>query len=94
MLCMPDADAAEAGTTLLRPYFGLDRMEWSSDDSVEFHRPHGDWIRLLRRNGFELEDPIEIRPSADSSTRYPFVTLDWARSWPCEEVWKARKRVR
>jgi hypothetical protein len=24
-------------------------------------------------------------------SRYPFVTLEWARQWPCEEVWKARK---
>jgi hypothetical protein len=23
---------------------------------------------------------------------YPFVTLEWARRWPCEEVWKACKR--
>jgi hypothetical protein len=22
----------------------------------------------------------------------PFVPLEWARSWPCEEVWRARKR--
>jgi len=25
------------------------------------------------------------------AARYPFVTLEWARQWPCEEVWKARK---
>ncbi len=22
---------------------------------------------------------------------YPYVTLEWARRWPCEEIWKARK---
>jgi hypothetical protein len=21
----------------------------------------------------------------------PFMTLEWARRWPCEEIWKARK---
>jgi SAM-dependent methyltransferase len=92
MLCMPDADDAPATTALLRPYFGMRRVEWSSDESVEFHLPHGDWIRLLRANGFAVEDLIEIRPPAGSTSRYPFVTLDWARRWPCEEVWKARKR--
>jgi hypothetical protein len=28
----------------------------------------------------------------DATTEFPFVTLEWARQWPCEEVWKARKR--
>lgn len=54
--------------------------------------PHGEWVRLLRANDFEIEDLIEIRPPDGSSTSYPFVTLDWARRWPSEEVWKARKR--
>jgi SAM-dependent methyltransferase len=92
MLCMPDADDTPAGTTLLRPYFGMHRVEWSSDESVEFHLPHGEWIRLLRRNGFDLENLIELRPPDGATTRYPFVTLEWARRWPCEEVWQARKR--
>jgi hypothetical protein len=55
---------------------------------------HGDWIRLLRTSGFDLEDLVEVRPPAGARTRYPFVTLDWAREWPCEEVWKARKTGR
>jgi len=60
---------------------------------VEFHLGHGDWIRLLRANGFEVTDLIEVRPAEDATTRYPFVTVDWARRWPCEEVWKARQRA-
>jgi hypothetical protein len=46
---------------------------------------------LLRRSGFEVEDLIEIRPPDGSSTRYTFVTLEWAQRWPCEEAWKARR---
>jgi hypothetical protein len=92
MLCLPDADDTPAGSTMLRPYFGMRRIEWSSDDSVEFHLPHGEWVRLRRRTGFDVEDLVEVRPPAGATTRYPFVTLDWARRWPCEEVWKARKR--
>ncbi len=30
-------------------------------------------------------------PPEGSTTLYPFVTLDWALRWPCEEVWKARR---
>ena len=72
---------------LLRPAFGMYRVEWPGDPGVEFHLSHGDWIRLLRRSGFEIEDLVEVRPPEDATTRYPFVTLEWARRWPCEEVW-------
>jgi SAM-dependent methyltransferase len=91
MLCMPAEDGVAATDRLLRPAFGMCRVEWPGDPGVEFHLSHGDWIRLLRRSGFEIEDLVELRPALDATTRYPFVTLDWARQWPCEEVWKARK---
>lgn len=93
MLCMPAEDDVAATDRLLRPAFGMYRVEWPGDLGVEFHLSHGDWIRLLRRSGFEIEDLVELRPSAGATTRYPFVTLEWARQWPCEEVWKARKRA-
>ena len=70
----------------------MHRFEWPNSASVEFHVSPGEWIRLLRRSGFEIEDLIELYPPEGSTTRYPFVDLEWARSWPCEEVWKARKR--
>jgi SAM-dependent methyltransferase len=91
MLCIPDVEDGAAGTELLRPQFGMHRFEWSDDDSVEFHLPHGELIALLRSNGFDVEGLIEVRPPDGSTTRYPFVSLEWARRWPCEEVWKARK---
>lgn len=91
-LCTPEEDDVAATERLLRPAFGLYRIEWPGNDGVEFHLPHGDWIRVLRRNGFEIEDLVELRPAPDATTRYPFVTLEWARQWPCEEVWKARRR--
>jgi SAM-dependent methyltransferase len=90
-LCSPPEAAVAATDRLLRPAFGMYRMEWPTDPGVEFHLSHGDWIRLLRRAGFEIEDLIEVKPATGATTRYPFVTLDWARQWPCEEVWKVRK---
>ena len=91
-LCVPSEDDLAAGDRLLRPAFGMYRIEWGTDDSVEFHLSHGDWIKLLRTSGFEIEDLVELRPAPEANTRYPFVTLDWARRWPNEEAWKARKR--
>jgi SAM-dependent methyltransferase len=94
MLCTPEDATADtpAGERLVRPYFGLHRFEWPDDESVEFHLGYGDWIRLLRGNGFEVEDLVEVRPAEGATTGYPYVTAEWARRWPCEEVWKARKR--
>jgi SAM-dependent methyltransferase len=93
ILCMPELEADGPATDRLqRPYFGMHRTEWPDSDGVEFHLGYGDWIRLLRANDFEVTDLIELRPPEGSVTRYEWITLDWARKWPSEEVWKARKR--
>ena len=93
VLCAPDDDVSPATDRLLRPAFGMYRTEWSDSEGVEFHLMHGDWIRLLRANGFEIEDLVEIRPAEGAITRHPFVTNEWARRWPSEEAWKVRKRA-
>ena len=95
MLFIPEVDGEAAGTTLLRPQRGMHRFEWPEDPedrSVEFHLSHGDWIRLFRASGLEVEELIELYPSEGATTRYPFVTLEWARQWPCEEAWRVVKR--
>jgi SAM-dependent methyltransferase len=81
-----------ADERLRRPYFGLHRLEWPTDDSVNFYLGYGDWIRLLRANDFEVEDLIELQAPAGATANATFVTSDWAHRWPSEEVWKARKR--
>jgi SAM-dependent methyltransferase len=93
MLCTPvdAADDTPATTCLERPFFGLHRLDWP-DGSVNFALGHGTWIRLLRDNGFEVEDLVEVQPPAGATTSFPIVTPEWARQWPCEEIWKAVKR--
>lgn len=91
VLCSPDEEAQPAGTTLLRPLFGMHYVDWG-ESGVEFLLSHGEMIRLLRANGFEVLDLIELRPGPDASTSFPYVTLEWARNWPSEELWRARKR--
>jgi SAM-dependent methyltransferase len=91
ILCGPDDGEVPAGDELLRPLFGMHRIEWPDDDAVEFHLPQGKMIGLLGDCGFTVEELIEIRPPADATTRYPHISLEWARRFPCEEVWRARK---
>jgi SAM-dependent methyltransferase len=92
ILCSPDE--VPASETLQRPQFGMHRFEWP-DGGVEFHLPHGEWIDVLRANGFEVERLVELQAPADAQTHeyYAYVTADWARKWPAEEIWVARKRT-
>jgi len=90
MLCMPDEERP-ATNELVRPVRGLHRLEWSSDQSVNFALGYGDWIRVLRGSGFAIENLVELWPAEDGKTTFPYVTLEWARQWPTEEVWIARR---
>jgi SAM-dependent methyltransferase len=91
MLCEPQE--GHASDRLLRPWFGLDRMEWHDPEgtAVNFQLPYGAMIRLLRAHGLVVDDLVEVRPPAGATTTYPYVTLDWARRWPTEEVWFVRR---
>lgn len=95
MLCTPvDAtDDVQVSQCLERPQFGLHRMEWPDTAAVEFHLGHGDWIRLLRANGFDIENLIEVRPPEDTLRRHSHMSLEWARNWPCKEIWVVRRKT-
>ena len=92
ILCAADDGTSE---TLQRPQFGMHRFEWP-EGGVEFHLGHGEWIGLLRTHGFDVERLIEVQAPADAETHefYSYVTADWARKWPTEEIWVARLRTR
>jgi SAM-dependent methyltransferase len=92
MLTTPDVDpVVPAGVELLRPYFGMRRFEWVNEDGVDFHLGYGDWIRVLRAHGFEVERLVELRNPGHDSGRYQLFTAEWAERWPGEEMWKGRK---
>ncbi len=91
MLCSPEDDeVVPIEDRLIRDHFGMHRFDWS--DATEFQIPHGEMIRLLHRCGFQIEDLLELRPPEGATTSADWITLEWARRWPCEDVWKARKR--
>ena len=92
MLCVPDDEYLPAEPALLRPQFGMHRFEWSDSAAVEFHLSHGEMIRLLRASGFEVLDLVELRPGPDAKAAFAYVTREWARRWPSEELWRARRR--
>lgn len=92
ILCVPATDdEGPAADRLLRPYFGMHRFDWPGESGVEFYLAHGDWIRLLRANGLEVLDLIEIQAPEGARQPDPLVDPEWARRYPAEEIWKARK---
>jgi SAM-dependent methyltransferase len=86
--------ALEKGTSdaLQRPQRGMHRIDWP-DGEVGFHIGHGDMFRTLRESGFDVEGLIELYAPDDAETHpfYSYIPVEWARNWPAEEVWVARK---
>lgn len=85
-----DESANRAGERLRLNYFEADRAD--DGEAVTFSRPYGAWIRLFRANGLVIEDLIELRPPEDAKTTYDlYVTHEWARAWPAEQIWRVRR---
>jgi SAM-dependent methyltransferase len=92
ILCAPDEGPTQE--RLVRPQFGMYRFDWpGEDDGVNFYLPHGEWIRVLRENGFEIEALLELRAPVDAEDHphYDTAPADWARRWPAEDLWRARR---
>ncbi len=92
--CVPDEENENVPISeqLQRPYLGLFKTQWKSPPhEIEFHLPHGDWIKLLRDNGFVIERLLELGASPESKSRYGWADAEWASKWPTEEVWCVRK---
>src|SRR3954471_15727062 len=69
------------------------RIEWADDGSIEFQRPPGEWIALLRGHGFEVERLEHLLADPDAKVHALWAdTPDWPRRWPPEDVWLARLR--
>jgi SAM-dependent methyltransferase len=94
VLCSPNTGPVQE--QLARPQFGPYWLDWRHDgDGIAFNLGHGDWIRLLRNNRFEVIDLIEIQapPDARDHPVYTHVPAAWAQRWPSEEIWVAEKRT-
>ena len=90
--CWP-TDAESAGTTLVRDIFGMHRFVDETDDTVGFMLPHAETIAALRTAGLVVDSLLELRPpeGATSTYRPRPEDLAWARRWPMEEIWRARR---
>lgn len=94
LVTVPES-GAPSETTLHRPYRGLGRLDWTGVEidpgGVEFTRTIADWIALFAKIGFDIEAYLELyAPDTAEGTRFS-VSAEWAKRYPCEQVWKLRK---
>ncbi|HKV86955.1 MAG TPA: class I SAM-dependent methyltransferase [Candidatus Dormibacteraeota bacterium] len=95
-LCAPEQ--GQVAEQLVRPQKGMHRFDWPPEGedlpSTEFHISGSEMFRLLRETGFDVVDFRELFAPDDAIDHpyYSFVPAAWARRWPAEEIWRARKR--
>lgn len=94
ILCSPDE--ANVGQRLVRPQKGINRFDWIDEDgpTTEFHISGSDMFGLLRDTGFDVVDFRELFAPGDAKDHeyYTWVDAGWAKRWPAEEIWRAKKR--
>jgi len=94
ILCSPEDDLV--AERLVRPQKGLHHLDWTDDEvgpSTDFHISGSDLFQLLRKTGFDVVDFRELF-AADDAVDHPYykwVPAEWAKRWPAEEIWRARK---
>ncbi len=95
-MVMDTESDAPTTRTLLQPYFGMHRIDWSEPDGstgTEFNLPISEWLDLFVETGFELVAYHELRaPEGDDEARF-YTSRAWARDYPSEQVFKVRKRM-
>lgn len=94
-VCSPSDGSIPATERLEQDYFGMHVFDWTDavdePGGIEFNLPISEWFALFRRVGFEVLDYLEPRPAQGGQEVRFFVTADWARRWPVEQIWKLRR---
>ena len=93
-LCLPGL-GGKAGEHLVWPQHAVYRQELPGGQA-HFHPGHGEWIRILRAGGFTVDALHELHapPTAADHPYYAWITADWARRWPAEDLWVAHLSAR
>ena len=86
-----DPDERRQTRKLQIDYAALGEMP-PGEGTVDWALPAGEWIRVLRAGGFDVEDLIELMAPETAATTYEeFAPAKWAHRWPAEWIWRARR---
>jgi SAM-dependent methyltransferase len=88
-MCSPEPDGP-ACRELLHPQRQAYRLA-TPRGGIQFHPGHGEWIKILRGNGFVIDALHELYapPDAPDHPYYTLANAEWGRRWPAEEIWAA-----
>jgi SAM-dependent methyltransferase len=87
-----DPEADRQAERLVTDYWSLHVLE-EPNEAINFQLPYGEWIRLFGDSGFAVQSLIELRPPADAVSSYrDEAEHAWARRWPMEHIWRARRQ--
>ena len=71
--------------------FGRRRWQFGTG-TADYCISTGEWLRLFGANRLVGEDLVELRAPKGATTTFDgFAPYRWARRWPAEQIWKARK---
>jgi len=96
LVALTTPQSGPVGDRLVRSMHEIARLRFDDDDAVEFHLSHGEWIATLGRHGFTVTALHELYAPdhADDERRWDWMSVEWARRWPLEELWVARLSAR
>ena len=87
---------ASSASSSQRPQFGMHRIEWPGRGGHRVPpRRTATGSGCCASTASSVEALHELQAPADARRRtgyYDYVTAEWARRWPAEEIWVARKR--
>jgi SAM-dependent methyltransferase len=86
-----DRDEQKQTKKLQIEYGALGKMDLD-EGTIDWSLPPSAWIALLRDAGFTIERMVELVQPRDRTTTYEdFAPPKWARRWPAEWIWVARR---
>jgi ubiquinone/menaquinone biosynthesis C-methylase UbiE len=86
-----DREKQQQSRKLQIEYSALGRMDLG-EGTIDWALPPSEWIAMLRSAGFAIERLVELLPPRNLTTTYEdFAPEKWARRWPAEWIWVARR---
>ena len=88
--CRPVEDGP-VDMQLRRPYWHMRIIDWTQAPDaggIEFNRSVSDWIDLITTIGFCVCAYREVYAPPNAVGERFNVPADWAKTYPCEQVWK------
>ncbi|QIE44811.1 class I SAM-dependent methyltransferase [Pseudohalocynthiibacter aestuariivivens] len=94
--CIPPS-GADCERVLHVPYRGMNRQDYTEvsvdPGGIEFNMPVSDWMALFEKIGFGVIRYQELYAPESATEDAYGIPAEWAKAYPCEQVWHLQKRA-